>query len=55
MLCFDQGGCHERSIGVESIDTQRPLNRDIVFDLASVSKQFTAFCLLLLEQGGLLL
>lgn len=54
LLCFDQGGCHERSIGVESIDTQRPLNRDTVFDLASVSKQFTAFCLLLLEQGGLL-
>lgn len=54
LLCFDDGRCHERSIGVESIATQRPLGRDTVFDLASVSKQFTAFCLLLLEQEGLL-
>ncbi|AZG85516.1 class A beta-lactamase-related serine hydrolase [Pseudomonas syringae pv. pisi str. PP1] len=54
LLCFDQGGCHERRIGVESIATQRPLSRDTVFDLASVSKQFTAFCLLLLEQKGFL-
>lgn len=52
LLCFDQGGCHERSVGVESIATQQPLSRDTIFDLASVSKQFTAFCLLLLEQEG---
>ncbi|RML55174.1 putative Alkaline D-peptidase, partial [Pseudomonas syringae pv. maculicola] len=52
LLCFDQGGCHERSVGVESIATQQPLSRDTIFDLASVSKQFTAFCLLLLEQDG---
>lgn len=54
LLCFDQGRCHERSMGVENITTQRPLSCDTVFDLASVSKQFTAFCLLLLEQEGLL-
>ncbi|MFB9037891.1 serine hydrolase domain-containing protein [Xanthomonas arboricola] len=54
LLCFDQGRCYERSIGVESIANQRPLNRDTIFDLASVSKQFTALCLLLLEQEGLL-
>lgn len=54
LLRFDDGRCYERIVGVENIATQRPISCETVFDLASVSKQFTAFCVLLLEQEGFL-
>ncbi|SDI24945.1 CubicO group peptidase, beta-lactamase class C family [Pseudomonas flavescens] len=54
LLCFEQGGCYERSVGVEKLIDSKPIGSDTVFDLASVSKQFTAFCLLLLERDGIL-
>jgi CubicO group peptidase (beta-lactamase class C family) len=49
-----QGGTlkHARAFGLADLERGRPLDTHSVFNLASVSKQFTAFALLLLEQDG---
>jgi CubicO group peptidase (beta-lactamase class C family) len=49
-----QGGAltHARAFGLADVARGRPLDTHSVFNLASVSKQFTAFALLLLEQDG---
>ncbi|WKX25648.1 serine hydrolase domain-containing protein [Tatumella ptyseos] len=54
VMQYDHGLAFEYSIGVEDIIREVSINRDSVFDIASVSKQFTAFSILLLEQQGLL-
>lgn len=43
---------HALAFGMADIGSNRPLDTHSVFDLASVSKQFTAFSILLLEQQG---
>ncbi len=49
-----QGGAltHALAFGMADLGRGRPLDSHSVFNLASVSKQFTAFALLLLEQQG---
>ena len=42
------------AVGLADVEGSVPLSTDSVFDLASVSKQFTAFAVLLLEADGLL-
>ena len=54
LLQFDNGTTFEYSEGVEDTFTEIRLNRNSVFDIASLSKQFTAFSILLLEQRGML-
>lgn len=44
----------QKSFGLADFDSNRQLNDSSVFELASVSKQFTAMGILLLEQKGLL-
>ncbi|MBI3218013.1 MAG: beta-lactamase family protein [Bacteroidetes bacterium] len=43
---------YQKSFGVRNFYTQEPLNDTTVFELASVSKQFTAMGILLLEKQG---
>ena len=43
---------HAQAFGLADLDQRKPLDMHSNFDLASVSKQFTAFALLLLEQDG---
>jgi len=43
---------HASAFGMADIGRGKPLDPQAVFNLASVSKQFTAFALLLLEQQG---
>jgi CubicO group peptidase (beta-lactamase class C family) len=49
-----QGGrvTHEAAFGLADLGQRKPLDTHAIFNLASVSKQFTAFALLLLEQQG---
>ena len=49
-----EGGAltHAGAFGMADIGRGKPLDSHAVFNLASVSKQFTAFALLLLEQQG---
>jgi CubicO group peptidase (beta-lactamase class C family) len=49
-----QGGrvTHEAAFGLADLERGKPLDTHAIFNLASVSKQFTAFALLLLEQRG---
>lgn len=54
LMHFDDGRTIEFSMGVEDMLTGVPINKNSIFDLASVSKQFTAFSILLLEKNGLL-
>lgn len=43
---------YQHSFGMAEEATKRPLNRESVFELASVSKQFTAMGIMLLQQQG---
>jgi CubicO group peptidase (beta-lactamase class C family) len=43
---------HALAFGMSDVERGRPLDTHSTFDLASVSKQFTAFALLLLQQLG---
>lgn len=54
IMQYDDGRALEYRIGVEDIHFNTPINSNSIFDIASVSKQFTAFCVLLLEERGLL-
>lgn len=51
-----QGGSvlDQRTYGMANIEHEWPITPQTVFDLASISKAFTAFCILRLEQDGLL-
>lgn len=53
VLIADNGKIiYQKSFGFANFDTQRMLNDSSVFELASVSKQFTAMSILLLMQKG---
>ena len=54
IMQYDDGRTLEYRMGVEDIHFNTPINSNSIFDIASVSKQFTAFCVLLLEERGLL-
>lgn len=43
---------YERYMGAANLEKNIPINRDTVFDLASVSKQFTAMGIILLRSQG---
>lgn len=47
---YDDGRSFQFSEGVEDTPTNSPIDRNSIFDIASVSKQFTAFSILLLEK-----
>ncbi|MEY9979443.1 serine hydrolase domain-containing protein [Lysinibacillus sp. RC79] len=49
---FDDGVTYKGTVGLESIEKKVPITTKTIFNLASVSKQFTAFAILLLEQEG---
>ncbi|CAG9407351.1 serine hydrolase domain-containing protein [Providencia alcalifaciens] len=52
MAKFDQGKSYSGSLGFADLEKKEALTVDTIFNLASVSKQFTAFSILLLEQNG---
>lgn len=53
VLVTDQGRVvFEKSYGMADLAKKKPLDRNSVFELASVSKQFTAAAILLLQQQG---
>ncbi|MHA4095560.1 serine hydrolase domain-containing protein [Bacillus cereus] len=47
---FDSGVTYKGAVGLASIEENLPITTNSVFNIASVSKQFTAFSILLLEQ-----
>lgn len=49
---FDDGATYKGAVGLESIEKNLPITTKTIFNIASVSKQFTAFAILLLEQEG---
>ncbi len=49
---FDDGATYRGAVGLDSIEQILPITPKTIFNLASVSKQFTAFAVLLLEQEG---
>ncbi|WP_242311524.1 serine hydrolase [Bacillus cereus group sp. BfR-BA-01331] len=49
---FDSGVTYKGAVGLASIEKNLPITTKNVFNIASVSKQFTAFSILLLEQEG---
>ncbi|MGN4406512.1 serine hydrolase domain-containing protein [Bacillus cereus group sp. MYBK59-1] len=52
MASFDSGVMYKGAVGLASIEENLPITTKSVFNIASVSKQFTAFSILLLEQEG---
>ncbi|MBE9916493.1 beta-lactamase family protein [Paenibacillus donghaensis] len=49
---FDNGTTYKGAVGLASIEKNLPITTNTIFNIASVSKQFTAFSILLLEQEG---
>ncbi|MCU5237124.1 beta-lactamase family protein [Bacillus cereus] len=49
---FDSGVTYKGTVGLASIEENLPITTKSVFNIASVSKQFTAFSILLLEEEG---
>ncbi|PDY91225.1 serine hydrolase domain-containing protein [Bacillus toyonensis] len=47
---FDSGVTYKGAVGLASIEKNLPITTKTVFNIASVSKQFTAFSILLLEK-----
>lgn len=47
---FDSGVTYKGAVGLASIEKNLPITTNTLFNIASVSKQFTAFSILLLEQ-----
>lgn len=45
---------YQQSLGFADFNSKRPLNENSVFELASVSKQFTAMGILICKERGLL-
>lgn len=45
---------YQKSFGFSDFNKQIPLNDSSIFELASIGKQFTAMCILMLEKQGLL-
>ncbi len=53
-VCIVQDGriVYERQTGLANVKMQRPITTETMFNLGSVTKQFTAACILLLEEQG---
>lgn len=49
---FDSEVMYKGAVGLASIEENLPITTKSVFNIASVSKQFTVFSILLLEQEG---
>lgn len=49
---FDDGTTYKGAVGLDSIEEKLPITTKTIFNIASASKQFTAFAILLLEQEG---
>ncbi len=43
---------YKKAFGIADIENETPLKTSSIFNLASVSKQFTALCIMLLEEKG---
>jgi CubicO group peptidase (beta-lactamase class C family) len=54
MIASDVRPLFERNVGFADIATARPLQRSNTFQIASISKQFTAYGIMLLKKKGLL-
>ncbi|MCX6217172.1 serine hydrolase domain-containing protein [Spirosoma sp.] len=53
VLIADKGKpVYEKAFGYKQFETKDPLTTSSVFELASVSKQFTAMTIMMLKQGG---
>ncbi|MBC8948689.1 serine hydrolase [Xenorhabdus sp. TS4] len=52
MAKYDNGLIYQDAIGLACLESHKPLSIESVFNIASVSKQFTAFTILLLENDG---
>lgn len=52
LIKYDSGKKLELTEGYEDINSNVPINGESIFDIASLSKQFTAFSLLLLERDS---
>lgn len=50
MAKYDSGTCYSGAVGMARLTPKRSMQVNDVFNLASVSKQFTAFAILLLER-----
>lgn len=49
---FDNGVMYKGSVGLASIEDSLSITTKTIFNIASITKQFTAFSILLLEQEG---
>lgn len=54
MIASDVRPLFERNVGFADITTAKPLQRSNAFQIASISKQFTAYGIMLLKKNGLL-
>lgn len=54
LVAVDGKRLYHRAFGYADYDTRRPVDTTSVFELASVSKQFTAMVIMVLESEGLL-
>ncbi|MBD2805265.1 serine hydrolase domain-containing protein [Xenorhabdus szentirmaii] len=52
MAKYDSGLIYQGSVGLACLESHKPLSIGSVFNIASISKQFTAFAILLLENDG---
>ena len=52
MIVKDQEIIHQKGYGFADIDQKTPITPDTLFDMASVSKQFTAMAIAMLEEKG---
>lgn len=54
MIASDVRPLFERNVGFADITTAKPLQKSNAFQIASISKQFTAYGIMLLKKNGLL-
>lgn len=52
MVVKDGEVAYKKNIGVSNLQTQNPITDQTIFNIGSVSKQFTAFCILKLAEEG---
>src|SRR5687767_2712613 len=55
VLIADKGmPVHERAYGIRDVNTGEPNDMSTIFELASVSKQFTSMAIMMLKEEGML-
>lgn len=52
MVIHDGKVIHKKGYGLANVETRTPIDTNTVFDLASVSKQFTAMAIMMLAERG---